>query len=188
MAKFLYGQLIQSRLAKNLNINNTPGIDVNTDPLLTEQYIRNNLNLLASNCINPIMDAFPDEIGITSGYRCKALNESIKPVPGVKNSLHIKGQAVDLISIKRPSSEIWNWCYQNLTEYYQIIWEYPELGDFAVGKPVSWIHVSYKENENLNINSVASVREDIHEGSVSENSYRKGSYTHGITLADENLI
>ena len=45
-----------------------------------------------------------------------------------------------------------------------------------------------KENENLNINSVASVREDIHEGSVSENSYRKGSYTHGITLADENLI
>ena len=51
-----------------------------------------------------------------------------------------------------------------------------------------WYWKSYKENENLNINSVASVREDIHEGSVSENSYRKGSYTHGITLADENLI
>ena len=53
---------------------------------------------------------------------------------------------------------------------------------------ISWIHISYKENENLNINSVASVREDIHEGVISENSFRKGSYTHGITLADENLI
>ena len=117
MAKFLYGQLIQSKLAKDLNINNTPGIDVNTDPLLTEQYIKNNLQILFSKCVSPLMDAFPLEIGITSGYRCKALNASIKPVPGVKNSLHIKGQAVDLISIKRPSSELWNWCYQNLPEY-----------------------------------------------------------------------
>ena len=25
-----------------------------------------------------------------------------------------------------------------------ILTQYPELGDFAVGKPVSWIHVSYK--------------------------------------------
>ncbi len=188
MAKFLYGQLIQSKLAKDLNINNTPGIDVNTDPLLTEQYIKNNLNLLANNCINPIMDAFPNEIGITSGYRCKALNESIKPTPGVKNSLHIKGQAVDLISIKRPSSEIWNWCRENLPEYYQIIWEYPELGDFTVGKPVSWIHISYKENENLKINSVASVREDIHVNIQDEKTYKKGSYTHNIEFADETLI
>ena len=50
MAKFLYGQLIQSRLAKNLNINNTPGIDINTDPLLTEQYIRNNFRTFCTFC------------------------------------------------------------------------------------------------------------------------------------------
>ena len=34
------------------------------------------------------------------------------------------------------------------------------------------INVKNSRFENLNINSVASVREDIHEGSVSENSYR----------------
>ena len=186
MAQFLYKQLIASKLAKNQGINNIPGVD--SDPTLTEQYIINNLQLLFSKCVSPLMNAFPEEIGITSAYRCKALNAAIKPIPGVKNSLHTRGQAVDLISVSRPSSELWNWCYNNLPDYYQIIWEYPELGVFKPGKKTSWIHISYKEDKNIKINSVASKLEILHKELISENTYRKGNYTHGINSADENLI
>tara|TARA_R110000744_G_scaffold37794_2_gene86412 strand:- start:1526 stop:2311 length:786 start_codon:yes stop_codon:yes gene_type:complete len=188
MAQFLYKQLIASKLAKNQGINNIPGVDVDSDPTLTEQYIINNLQLLFSKCVSPLMNAFPEEIGITSAYRCKALNAAIKPIPGVKNSLHTRGQAVDLISVSRPSSELWNWCYNNLPDYYQIIWEYPELGVFKPGKKTSWIHISYKEDKNIKINSVASKLEILHKELISENTYRKGNYTHGINSADENLI
>ena len=188
MAQFLYKQLIASKLAKNQGISNIPGVDVDSDPILTEQYIKNNLQLLFSKCVSPLMAAFPEEIGITSAYRCKALNAAIKPIPGVKNSLHTRGQAVDLISVSRPSSELWNWCYNNLPDYYQIIWEYPELGVFKPGKKTSWIHISYKEDKNIKINSVASKLEILHKELISENTYRKGNYTHGINSADENLI
>ena len=46
MARFLYKQLIASKLATKEGINNIPGVDVDSDPQLTESYIKNNLQLL----------------------------------------------------------------------------------------------------------------------------------------------
>ena len=185
MAKFNKKENIYSSYAVNNDINNYPGIDTDIDPTLTEDFIFNNLNLLNQRCIGPLQDAFGD-IGITSAYRCKSLN---KALGGVENSQHIKGYAVDLISIGSPSSLLWNWCFQNLPTWNQLIWEYPEKGQFSNSNTnPSWLHISYIEGNNPKITSIATKREDLHELYIGENTYKNGEYTHGITLADENLL
>ena len=157
MAKFNKKENIYSSYAVNNDINNYPGIDTDIDPTLTEDFIFNNLNLLNQRCIGPLQDAFGD-IGITSAYRCKSLN---KALGGVENSQHIKGYAVDLISIGSFSNSNTN---------------------------PSWLHISYIEGNNPKITSIATKREDLHELYIGENTYKNGEYTHGITLADENLL
>ena len=57
-------QNIYSEKAKQLEINNFPGVDLDKDPCLTYEYIINNLNLLHWFCIKPILEAFgPHEQG-----------------------------------------------------------------------------------------------------------------------------
>ena len=83
--------------------------------------------MVHSNCINPIIEAFGhDNIKITSAYRSSELNRAIGGNP---RSQHISGHAVDIVSKSHPSSLLWNWCFQNLPQWYQLIWEYPERGD-----------------------------------------------------------
>ena len=108
MAKhFSLRQCIYSKTAIDLGIDNTPGVDAASDPLLTKDYIVNNINNLMKNCVNPIVDFFPDVV-ITCVYRSKKLNASLKP-PGANNSQHIHGMAADLISTTdTPSYEIFN--------------------------------------------------------------------------------
>ena len=68
-------QNIVSKTAKENNINNFPGVDVNKDPCLTYDFIINNLSKLHYYCINPILQAFPEnDIKLTSAYRCMELN------------------------------------------------------------------------------------------------------------------
>lgn len=50
------------------------------------------LEALIKYVVNPIMNHYPSA-AITSGFRCEELN---KLVGGVRNSQHVKGQAVDL--------------------------------------------------------------------------------------------
>ncbi len=190
---FYYEEYYVSKTANKNGINNTPGIDANLGSEFSEATIKNNLQKLHNNVISPLRTAFPPatnsggkDIWISSGYRSTALNLR---VDGVENSQHKYGYAVDVFSLKSPTSLIFNWCYQNLPQWGQLIWEYPEFGNWQIGKAnISWVHISYVEGKNKNNTSIATKREDLHEMYKSENTTRKGDYTHGIKLADENLL
>jgi len=193
MARFNKKLNIYSQTAANKGINNVPGVDIDTDDTLTYENIMGNLEALHTNCVGPILDHFNNlpgssgnSIGITSAYRSKALNAALNP-PGVTNSQHIRGYAIDLIYIEGESSLVFNWAIQNLPSWNQIIWEFPEKGKFPKNPP-SWVHISYIEGNNPRVMSLASDRESLHEAYKGENTLRKGSYTHGITEADQTLI
>ena len=180
-------QNIVSKTAKENNINNFPGVEVNKDPCLTYDFIINNLSKLHYYCINPILQAFPEnDIKLTSAYRCMELNNLLG---GLENSPHVRGQGVDIVSLKYPSSLLWNWCKQNLTNYHQLIWEYPERGMWnRYREEFSWVSISYVENANNKTSSFSSIREDLHEMYLGEKTQRTGNYTHNIKIAEEIIL
>jgi hypothetical protein len=177
---------IVSKLADTNGINNFPGVDKTPDNNLSYNFITNNIRSLHENCINLILADFPDLI-IASAYRCKKLN---KLLGGTENSQHVYGYAADIITPNHPSSLLWNWCYQNLPRWNQLIWEYPERGNYNGGATpkCSWVHISYIEGDNTKKTSLGSNREDLHEMYAGELQTRKGKYTHTISLADENYL
>ena len=71
------------------DVANAMGID-NRIP---SEEIRNNLNALADNVLQPLRDEWGKAMPVNSGYRCPALN---KAVGGVYNSQHMKGEAADI--------------------------------------------------------------------------------------------
>ena len=178
---------IKSKIAHDYGINNIPGVDKDNDPCLSYDFIINNLNILHYNCINPILDAFgPDDIFIKSAYRSMALNNIIGGNP---KSGHIRGHSIDIVSLNYGNSVLWNWCFQNLPKYHQLIWEYPEKKDFGgSNEDSSWVHISYIEDNFPRTSSVSSKREDIHEMYKGEKTIRKGEYTHNITIAEQSII
>ena len=171
--------------AEALGITNLPGTDVNINPILTSDYIYTNLDKLFTNCIIPIQDHFDangTNIGITSAYRCSAYNAIIG---GVKNSHHTHGYAADIIAINNTSAEIINWCIENLSEWNQLIWEFPEKGTFTNSNVnCSWVHISYIEGNNPRVISVASNLESLHNSYNDSDTLRRGTYTHYIKQAD----
>ena len=106
---FKLKHLIWSNTAKNNGINNMPGID---DSPSTDEIIKN-LNDLANNVIDPILEIYPNLI-ITSGYRCVKLN---KILGGSNTSQHIFGQAVDLKVPQLTTADLYNWIYSNIKSY-----------------------------------------------------------------------
>ena len=192
-------QNIHSDLANQLNINNFPGIDKNYDPCLTREFIFYNLNLLYYHCVNPILNAFgTNDIAVTSAYRCRALQ---KAMGGNLNSPHTRGQAIDIISYSKPTDILWNWCYQNLPMFNQLIWEYPERGNAShnyhadslsttspIAENFSWVHITFIKDNNPKTSSLSSKREDLHEMYESDLTTRIGDYTHNIVIADKSLL
>lgn len=123
-------EAIKSNTATRLGIDNTP-----------EQWEINNLRAVADNVFQPLRDHFGVPIGVSSGYRCKALN---KAIGGSKYSQHMIGEALDLdadIYGGLKNSEIFNYIKKNL-EWDQMIWE------FGDDEEPDWVHVSYKEAGN----------------------------------------
>ena len=168
-------------------IDNSPGTDRITNPLLTEQFIIGNLNKLFKNCINPIVNKFGSKsIALTSVYRNKTLNNLMGGGP---NSQHIFGYAADIVHMgETPTSFLFNWIIVNIPKFHQVIWEYPERGNYYSDKPTfSWIHISYIENNNYREKSVSSEAEAIHLAYKDNETYNLGNYTHGIAGANYNL-
>tara|TARA_B100001094_G_scaffold226291_1_gene220684 strand:+ start:1487 stop:2074 length:588 start_codon:yes stop_codon:yes gene_type:complete len=184
---------IYSREAENRGINNMPGVDVGSDPKLTPEYIIGNLELLHNKVVDPIMRHFNNlegssgnSIGVTSVYRCKELNEV---VGGVETSQHIQGMACDIIYTEGFASEVYNWAINNLPTWNQIIWEFPEKGQFSSGNTDSeWVHVAYNENDNKKTKSLASEKENLHEYYKNNESSRRGQYTHDLEEEANQLI
>ena len=186
MIRFNRIQNIYSPVAIRNNINNYPGADVYKDASLTAEFIWGNLSKLYQNCVNPILDAFGNKVRITSAYKSCEVE---KILGGNQNSQHTRGYAIDLVSVSHPSSLLWNWCFQNLPSWNQLIWEYPEKGDFITNTlDFSWIHISYIPGNNPKLTSISSKREDLHEMYKNQKTNKIGNYTHGINLADNTLI
>jgi len=181
---------IYSSTATKQGIDNMPGVDKGEDEKLTSEYIIGNLEKLHNKCVGPIMTHFNNlpnssgnSIGLTSAYRCKNLNAALNP-PGVENSQHIQGMAVDIVYTEGESSEIYNWAIANLPTWSQIIWEFPEKRGMK-----SWVHISYNSENNLKTKSLASNREDLHEHYKTQETERRGKYTHGLTIdADQSIV
>ncbi len=206
-------QCIFSSLARKNKINNFPGSDYIVDssrnlynPSLHKTTIIHNLNKLFKYCINPIFRNFGGNLALTSVYRNKEVN---KILGGVENSQHIYGYAADIVlTNNEQTSTLFNWCTTNLPQYHQLIWEYPEKGNFTSfyvegleveGKIVrlpekrnlpkfSWVHISYIEGNNEKINSVSSTDPKIHKAYKNENTFSLNNFTHNIISADQQLL
>lgn len=116
-------ELYASATAKAKGINNKPNV---------QQMI--NLVYLAANVLEPLRVAMGEPIKIGSGFRCEALNRA---VGGVRNSQHMKGQAVDLcIDGDMKKGKKWfDYIRKNLP-FDQLIWEHNAKGSY-------WVHVSF---------------------------------------------
>ena len=82
---FTIVDMIRSTTAERLKIDNQPSDEVRQELEITVCRI-NIISALAHMC--------GATIRVTSGYRCKRLNEA---VGGVSNSLHLQGRAVDFV-------------------------------------------------------------------------------------------
>ena len=129
------------KLSKNLSlsevIKSNTAIKNGIDNSPTLVHLKN-LEILAEKIFQPIREHFGVPIGISSGYRSKALNEAI---PGSsKTSQHCKGEALDLDADMFggvTNKEIFDFIVDNL-DFDQVINEFN----------YSWIHVSYNKKKN----------------------------------------
>jgi hypothetical protein len=119
-------EMIRSESAKRAGINNNAA----------KEHIEN-MKLLASNIFQPIRDHFKKPIHISSGYRSKALNDSIKGTS--KTSQHSSGEAmdIDMDNTDITNAQIFDYIKNNLN-FDQLIWE------FGTDKNPDWVHVSYE--------------------------------------------
>lgn len=120
---FKMSELIKSDTANMYKINNMP--DINS--------LDNMLNLIV-NLLQPLRDKLKKPIIITSGYRCKELNDKIG---GAANSQHLKGQAADITVSNMSTAELFNFIKSSGIPFDQLINEHD-----------AWVHVSYNITHN----------------------------------------
>lgn len=135
---FTLEELTYSYTAKKYNIDNTP----------SKMQI-SELTRLCQDILEPIRQKVGKPIIISSGFRCKALNERIG---GAKNSDHMYACAADIkckgITVKELFDIIVDMIKNNEIEVRQLIDEYN----------YSWVHISqnhkhngYKKNQIIHI-------------------------------------
>jgi uncharacterized protein (DUF433 family) len=125
-------EVIRSESAKRSGIDNMP----------TEKHLES-LKLLATNVFQPIREHFKVPIHISSGYRSEKLN---RLVPGTSlTSDHCFGRAIDIDmdGTKISNNDVFHYIKNNL-KFKQLIAEFPINGN------LSWVHVSYDENNLKN--------------------------------------
>lgn len=123
---FTLEELIYSDTANKYKINNTPSIEV-----------IQNLQRLCKEVLQPIRNEYGYPIIVTSGYRCKELNDKLK---GSKTSQHLKGEAVDIKCNHTTKAQLFNLIKKMIDnkkiKVGQLIWE-----SGTVREP-NWIHLS----------------------------------------------
>ncbi len=119
---FTINELTKSSTAQRLHINNNP-----------TQEVKDNLNKLIDNVLDPLRELYGKPIIVNSGYRCTKLN---KAIGGAKNSQHLVGQASDIRTVqntKESNKELFELIKNSKLPFDQLINEY----DY------NWVHVSY---------------------------------------------
>lgn len=133
---FTLSEFTASATAKAKNIDNTPN----------EATIAN-IKKLCETILQPIRDKYGFPIIVTSGYRCKALNDAVK---GSKTSQHMTGAAADIKCTHTSRRHLFDLIKKMIDnkeiEVGQLIWEYGTKSE------PNWIHVSLpysKKNQIL---------------------------------------
>ena len=97
MKYFKFIEMVRSSKADELNIDNWP----------KDADIMDNI-ILTMECLDKMREDYGLPLYITSGYRCKELNNKLK---GSKTSQHMKGQAVDIqLGSVEKNKAFFNWC------------------------------------------------------------------------------
>ena len=125
-----YEEATYSTTANRRGIDNTPG---------EEEFA--SMICVAERIFEPVREHFGVPIGVTSFYRCEALNRA---VGGSSRSSHVKGEAMDLdadLYGRITNKEIFDYIKDNL-EFDQLIWE------FGNDENPAWVHVSYSSMDN----------------------------------------
>ena len=126
MKYFSIDEMLRSATAKKLGIDNIPG-----------DKERIQLERLINEILDPIRIEYGGPIMVTSGFRCKRLNDIVK---GSKNSQHMKGEAADLVPVDGDTRRLFDVIRRMMKEGKiktgQLIWEY---GTWTKPK---WVHIS----------------------------------------------
>jgi zinc D-Ala-D-Ala carboxypeptidase len=123
-------EAIKSQTATRLGIDNHP-----SDAEITS------MKHVAKNVFDRVRDHIDKPLGVSSFFRCEALN---KAIGGSNTSQHCKGEAIDIdcdIYGYSTNLEVFNFIKDHL-QFDQLIAEYP-----IKGQP-SWVHVSLKKKGN----------------------------------------
>ena len=117
------------------------GLDNSVDPTTAQGVtVTRNLANLCAEVLEPLREHVGRPIVVTSGYRCKALNNAIG---GVANSQHLVGEAADLSIPSVAKAREWmRWLMDN-TRFDQLILEHDRNG-------IHWLHVSCKVDAGKN--------------------------------------
>lgn len=130
MKYFNFDEFFNSDLADTVGIVNYPAPEV-------ERLVRFHIIALVDHVLDPIRERLGVPVRITSGFRCKALNEL---VGGIDSSQHLAGYAADFTIDGLAPSEYRRlafWCADHL--------DFDQLIVYAKRK---FIHVSYVSPES----------------------------------------
>lgn len=122
MKYFTMNEMTASATAKRLGIPNVP-----------TWREADNLRLLVDNVLDPLREAWGHPIIVTSGFRCKLLNDM---VGGAKNSQHTTGMAADirtLSDLPQDNERLFDLARRMDLPFDQLIDEYA----------YNWVHISY---------------------------------------------
>lgn len=125
-----YAEATKSNTALKNGIDNTP----NSTQL-------SNMKKVAVNVFDKVREHFGVPIGVSSFFRCLALN---KKIGGASKSDHMDGEAIDIDADMYggvTNKQIFDYIKDNL-EFDKLIWE------FGSDEEPAWVHVSYVEGNN----------------------------------------
>ncbi|WP_071134556.1 D-Ala-D-Ala carboxypeptidase family metallohydrolase [Millionella massiliensis] len=133
MTYFSIEELCHSDTATARQIDNTPA-----------PAVRQKLQTLIDELLDPLRRAWGQPIRVSSGYRCPELNRA---VGGVANSQHQTGEAADLTTgtaaqNRQLFARIIEMQQSERIDFDQLIWERGS----ATGP--DWIHLSYRRGSN----------------------------------------
>jgi uncharacterized protein YcbK (DUF882 family) len=126
MLNFSISELIKSDIADKNGIKNMPDV-ASLDNLLQ----------LIFYVLQPLRDKVKRPIVITSGYRCKKVNQL---TGGKTTSQHLNGKAADFIIVGMSVQQAIDFVKRSGIEFDQLIHE--KIGN------KEWVHISYNKGNN----------------------------------------